>query len=58
MKKEQGNIRFCPHFFFSLPFVGHHTDIKTTQIYAKVTNTKLNSDISAFENKISGRFDI
>ena len=35
-----------------------HTDIKTTQIYAKVTNTKLNSDISAFENKISGRFDI
>ena len=35
-----------------------HTDIKTTQIYAKVTNTKLNSDISAFENKISGRFAI
>lgn len=24
----------------------------------QVTNTKLNSDISAFENKISGRFDI
>ena len=35
-----------------------HTDIKTTQIYAKVTNTKLNSDISAFENKIIGRFTI
>lgn len=35
-----------------------HTDIKTTQIYAKVTNTKLDSDISAFENKVSGRFSL
>ena len=28
MKKEQGNIRFCPHFFFSLPFVGHHAFVE------------------------------
>ncbi|WP_259296633.1 MULTISPECIES: site-specific integrase [Bacteroidales] len=35
-----------------------HTNITTTQIYAKVTNTKLENDISAFESKISGRFTI
>lgn len=35
-----------------------HTKITTTQIYAKVTNTKLDSDISAFENKVNGRFAI
>lgn len=35
-----------------------HTDIKTTQIYAKVTNTKLDRDISAFESKVSGRFSL
>lgn len=33
-----------------------HTNITTTQIYAKVTSSKLENDISAFENKISGRF--
>lgn len=33
-----------------------HTKITTTQIYAKVTNTKLDSDISAFESKIGKRF--
>ena len=33
-----------------------HTNITTTQIYAKVTNAKLENDISAFESKISGRF--
>ena len=33
-----------------------HTKITTTQIYAKVTNTKLDSDISAFESKIGRRF--
>ena len=33
-----------------------HTDITTTQIYAKVTNKKLENDISAFESKVSGRF--
>lgn len=33
-----------------------HTDIKATQIYAKVMNTKLDSDISAFESKIGRRF--
>ena len=35
-----------------------HTNITTTQIYAKVTNTKLENDISAFESKVSGRFAI
>ena len=35
-----------------------HTNITTTQIYAKVTNTKLENDISAFENKVSGHFTI
>ena len=33
-----------------------HTKITTTQIYAKVTNTKLDSVISAFESKIGRRF--
>lgn len=31
-----------------------HTDIATTQIYAKVTSTKLEHDISAFESRIKG----
>lgn len=35
-----------------------HTNITTTQIYAKVTNAKLENDISAFESKVSGRFAI
>lgn len=35
-----------------------HTNITTTQIYAKVTNTKLENDISAFEDKVSGHFTI
>lgn len=35
-----------------------HTSIATTQIYAKVTNTKLDSDMSAFENRVSGHFSI
>lgn len=35
-----------------------HTKITTTQIYAKVTNTKLDSDISTFESKVSGHFAI
>ena len=33
-----------------------HTNITTTQIYAKVTNAKLENDISVFESKVSGRF--
>lgn len=28
MKRERGSIRFCPHFFFSLPFVGHHAFVE------------------------------
>lgn len=35
-----------------------HTNITTTQIYAKVTNAKLENDISAFESKVNGRFAI
>ena len=35
-----------------------HTNITTTQIYAKVTNKKLENDISDFESKVSGRFAI
>jgi Site-specific recombinase XerD len=35
-----------------------HTNITTTQIYAKVTNTKLEHDISMFESRVSGRFAI
>ena len=35
-----------------------HTNISTTQIYAKVTNTKLEYDISMFEDRVSGRFAI
>jgi len=35
-----------------------HTNITTTQIYAKVTNTKLEHDISMFENRVSGRFAV
>ena len=31
-----------------------HADITTTQIYAKVTSTKLEHDISAFESRIKG----
>lgn len=31
-----------------------HTNITTTQIYAKVTSTKLEHDISVFENRIKG----
>lgn len=28
MKRERSSIRFCPHFFFSLPFVGHHAFVE------------------------------
>ena len=35
-----------------------HTNITTTQIYAKVTNKKLENDISAFESKVSGHFTV
>ena len=35
-----------------------HTNITTTQIYAKVTNTKLEHDIIMFESRLSERFAI
>ena len=28
MKKERSSIQFCPYFFFSLPFVGHHAFVE------------------------------
>ncbi|WP_368350632.1 hypothetical protein, partial [Parabacteroides merdae] len=28
MKKERGSIQSCLHFFFSLPFVGHHAFVE------------------------------
>ncbi len=35
-----------------------HTNITTTQIYVKVTNTKLEHDISTFESRVCERFAI
>jgi len=35
-----------------------HTNITTTQIYAKVTSTKLEHDISMFESSVCERFAI
>ena len=34
-----------------------HTNITTTQIYAKVTSTKLDHDISQLEIRIGGHFN-
>lgn len=34
-----------------------HTNITTTQIYAKVTSTKLDHDISQLESRIGGHFN-
>lgn len=31
-----------------------HTNIRTTQIYARITDTKIGNDMSAFANKIKG----
>lgn len=28
MKKERSSIQSCPHFFFSLSFVGHHAFVE------------------------------
>ena len=33
-----------------------HTNIKTTQIYAKITTQKLDSDLTAFGNQLSKSF--
>ena len=35
-----------------------HTNITTTQIYAKVTSTKLDYDISVFESRIKGHLPV
>ena len=33
-----------------------HTNIKTTQIYAKITTQKLDNDLTAFGNQLSKSF--
>jgi len=33
-----------------------HLSIKTTQIYAKVTRTKLNEDMTNLEKRIEGKY--
>ena len=35
-----------------------HTNITTTQIYAKVTSTKLDHDIAVFESRIKGHLSV
>ena len=35
-----------------------HTNITTTQIYAKVTSTKLDYDIAVFESRIKGHLPV
>ena len=34
-----------------------HTNITTTQIYAKITTEKLNTDLTAFGDKLSASFN-
>ncbi len=34
-----------------------HTNITTTQIYAKITTEKLNTDLTALGNKLSNTFN-
>jgi site-specific recombinase XerD len=33
-----------------------HNQIKTTQIYAKITNDKIDEDMKALEKRIAGKF--
>lgn len=33
-----------------------HSQIKTTQIYAKITDTKIDEDMAALEKRLAGRF--
>ena len=33
-----------------------HSQISTTQIYAKITNEKIDEDMKALEKRITGRF--
>jgi len=34
-----------------------HTNVRTTQIYARITDTKVNHDMTVLEGKIGGVFD-
>ena len=35
-----------------------HTSIKTTQIYAQVTRTKINEDMTNLEKRIEGQYKL
>jgi len=35
-----------------------HTSIKTTQIYAEITRTKLNEDMTHLEKRIDGKYKL
>jgi len=35
-----------------------HKSVKTTQIYAKVTRTKLNEDMTGLEKRIQGKYEL
>lgn len=35
-----------------------HLSIKTTQIYAEVTKTKINEDMTNLENRIKGKYEL
>lgn len=34
-----------------------HTNIKTTQIYARITDQKVNNDMASLASKLDGRYD-
>jgi site-specific recombinase XerD len=35
-----------------------HRDIATTQIYAEITQTKINEDMTNLEKRIEGRYEL
>jgi len=35
-----------------------HRDIATTQIYAKITRTKINEDMTSLEKRIQGKYEL
>jgi len=35
-----------------------HNKVKTTQIYAKITNDKIDEDMKALEKRLAGTFQI
>ena len=51
---QSGLFRGCP--IESVSRVLGHTNIVTTQIYAKITTQKLDNDLSMFGNKLNASF--